>query len=382
MRGGLLILVAVVALGVWWRFGPEGGPRPVDERAAASDERSRSVDPESVARPNREPSAPVVPSKAATTATSVAAQTAATAVGPGQARFGGQVVDRVGRPVVGAEVTTEGPERDRIATTDAAGRFSFTVPAPATYRLSKVTADHFRPLGAPMVLTAVGGSAVDDMVIVLDRDPAPSPDTEPEDSGALPIVGRVVDDADQPVSGATVIARNPFDRTLRTTSGDEGRFSFGDISGRPTLFAQFGDRVSPTVTPSPGTTEVVLRLNQNGGFIVGRVSTPTGAGATHFRVWLTQPVGQLEERVLDQRGFAHPEGGLSLRSRAARPLPTSCGIDGDGGVGAEDGGGRAGRVGHRRPSAARGRSTQWHGGRLRFKRTARRRDGHGRSRVC
>ena len=298
-----LVAVLAVAAGLWWYL-PAQAPDhqqaavPEASNASSSAESSGGDKPSGVATGNVDAPTPAPVGNAA-------APTNA-APPPGQGRISGKVLARNGEQIAGAQLTVSTGAETTVAISDAAGQFSFDL-APGRYHLASVTADGFSRPREPMVFAVEADQTIEGVVIVVDPR-ADSAANDLEDSGALPFGGRVVDAEDKPVSGAEVSARGTHG-TIYTNSGAEGRFQFPTTIGGPFMVhATHRNRVSPTVRVQDGATDVVLKLSTEGGFITGRVTGPSGGTQPSFTVWLSRPVGRLEERNVGRRPFASPKG--------------------------------------------------------------------------
>jgi uncharacterized GH25 family protein len=126
------------------------------------------------------------------------------------------------------------------------------------------------PRSAEMNATP-GGPAGGDYVYVDDDPP-----------GTLRLEGQVVDDADKPVGGATVVLQSNPPRT--TTTEDDGSFAFDKLVGRTyTLVARAPAGIAGPVTARlTGKTEPVILQLRGAGAVEVAVTGPSGpvAGAT------------------------------------------------------------------------------------------------------
>ncbi|GAB4322369.1 MAG: hypothetical protein Kow0074_13860 [Candidatus Zixiibacteriota bacterium] len=123
----------------------------------------------------------------------------------------GTVTDGVtSQPIAGAAVAIDGPVSDNT-TTDSQGQYSFTGLPPGQYDLD-VTANLYEPQS--FVVTIVDSDTVQNAALT----PIPQTTT---------ISGTVRDDAQSPISGATVTLSGPVNR--QTTTDTQGQFEFADV---------------------------------------------------------------------------------------------------------------------------------------------------------
>lgn len=147
-----------------------------------------------------------------------------------------------------------------------------------------------------------------------------------QDGRAPSISGRVVDPRDAGLADIVITARrasSPFFEEVRwwsAHSAQDGRFTLdGLVAGTYTLSA-----VSPGLVPArlenveAGSSGVVLRLSEEGGWISGQVvSEADSRPVPSFVVILSQAVGQLEERPVETRSYFDAQGSFTLGPLAA-----------------------------------------------------------------
>ena len=267
---------------------------------------------------------------------------------PGEARGGlrlvlspwpavvGRVVDPAGRPLDGArlrllpEPAGGAPEVTRISSPGAEarsrsdGRFELVDAGPGPFRLEVERAGF-----VPLVLARV------ELVSV--RDPAPSTPADIElgdlrlATGAE-LTGRVLDEREQPVTGARVEARPAAGgeprRPRRTASGDDGAFALAELPPGELLevsvrHPDFAPALLPDVEVSPEPLEIVLRA---GATISGRVVDGTGRGVGEAVVLATADAGPAGADAADpadteteagEQQTTEPDGRFTIRGLPA-----------------------------------------------------------------
>jgi len=215
---------------------------------------------------------------------------------PPGARLAGRVVDEDRRPVADVEVAAfDVPygRRPPRARTDRAGRFDLLVSAGRSYTLRAERAGW-----APAEVTGVApapGAEASELEVVLRR--------------GRTGVGRVVDEADEPVAGAVVrlvpsvgttsyrrrpLARSRNDGASGTTTAD-GTFRIADLTGGRYDLEVAAPGFAPAIVPG--------------------VEVPEGAGATDLGTVVLSPGLRIAGRIVDPEG--RPVEGAGVTPRPA-----------------------------------------------------------------
>jgi hypothetical protein len=136
----------------------------------------------------------------------------------------------------------------------------------------------------------------------------------------LTISGTVVDAKDTAIPDVVITARpttnDPFSEDIawwNARGAEDGRFTLGGLSkGRYTLSAVSPGRVAARVENiEAGSSGVVLRLSNEGGWIAGRVvSDLDSKPIPSFVVILSRAVGKLAERPIETRSYFNAQGGF------------------------------------------------------------------------
>jgi hypothetical protein len=147
----------------------------------------------------------------------------------------------------------------------------------------------------------------------------------------LAVSGRVVDDNNRPVSGATIWAGRKFYRDRQqTTSDSQGHFTFDNVKGGDTLFSVMVKGHSPdskTVNVQPGMEEIVFQLKA-GNTISAHVQDESGTALADCRVSLEGRPGDPAYDAYDFSARTDSQGNFSWDSAPDQPMPFYIGHDG------------------------------------------------------
>ena len=138
------------------------------------------------------------------------------------------------------------------------------------------------------------------------------------------VLGRVVDDKDSPVAGATVWAGRKYtrDRKQATTDGG-GRFSFHSVENGDVLFSVMAKDHSPdnqTVSVKPDMAEIVFRLKA-GSVIRAHVQDESGQPVADARVGLEGNYGEPAYDAYEFNANTDGNGNFIWDSAPAEEMP-------------------------------------------------------------
>lgn len=227
----------------------------------------------------------------------------------------GTVVDSISTPIPGVKIQLRVPGTEELGaaateyTSDASGKFRFIAPPGA--QLEARHPDYLT--GRERLTFEQWNRGVIAVMLHLQGRGAPDYFT---------ISGKVVDMQNTPVAEATVIAvrkqplPDPFEWSTKTDHHGAFQLS-GLIASIYAVTAGAPGMVSTTQTAPSGQKNMVLRLDTNGGFITGRVSSGEGPVAS-FAVVITEPRGKLEELPVRTETFLDAEGAYNIGPLDAR----------------------------------------------------------------
>jgi uncharacterized GH25 family protein len=136
--------------------------------------------------------------------------------------------------------------------------------------------------------------------------------------------GRIVDDKDNPISGATVWVGRKYYRDRQETQSDaQGRFSFHNISGGDTLFSVMAQDRSPDskmVNVVPDMAEIVFRLKA-GSVIRAHVQDESGQPVADARVALEGNPGESAYDAYEFSANTDSQGNFSWDSAPHEEMP-------------------------------------------------------------
>jgi hypothetical protein len=251
----------------------------------------------------------------------------------GEIVLAGRVVSRAsGEGIAGAELTFAQNEGSHSVISEGAGVFRFVAPASGGYQLASVSANGFQPFSpawgeSPLVFQARPGRKISDLLVYLDPARAPVANAENTVAQGASISGTTVDGKGDALPEVLVSAfheeHDPFGgaQQLWTTRSDlEGKFALaGLLPGAYTLIGSAPSLVAARKEAvAAGTAGVELRLEENGGFIAGQVTSSSSPdGVASFAVVLSRPKTKLEEDRVATQSFLDPEGRYLLGPLAA-----------------------------------------------------------------
>jgi len=136
--------------------------------------------------------------------------------------------------------------------------------------------------------------------------------------------GRVVDESDHPVSGATVWAGRKFTRDRQQTESDaKGNFSFHNVTSGELLFSVMAKSFSPdskTVNVQPDLGEIVFRLKA-GSVIRAHVQDESGQPVAGVRVGLEGNPGEAAYDAYEFSANTDSQGNFTWDSAPDAPMP-------------------------------------------------------------
>lgn len=140
----------------------------------------------------------------------------------------------------------------------------------------------------------------------------------------LQVLGRVLDQSDNPVTGAKVWAGRKFFRDRQDTVSDtQGRFSFHSVAGGEMLFSVMAKGLSPaskTVNVQPGMDELLFRLG-TGSTIRAHVQDESGNPVANARVGLEGRPGEAAYDAYEFSGNTDDQGDFAWDSAPDQPMP-------------------------------------------------------------
>jgi protocatechuate 3,4-dioxygenase beta subunit len=140
----------------------------------------------------------------------------------------------------------------------------------------------------------------------------------------LEVVGRVLDQNENPVSGAKVWSGRKFYRDRQETVSDaQGRFSFHNVAGGETLFSVMAKGLSPaskTVNVQPGMDEVIFHLGA-GSVIRAHVQDESGQPVANARVGLEGHPGEISYEAYEFSANTDEQGDFTWDSAPNEPMP-------------------------------------------------------------
>ena len=140
----------------------------------------------------------------------------------------------------------------------------------------------------------------------------------------LEVFGRVLDQSDNPVSGAKVWSGQKFHRDRQETVSDtQGRFSFHSVSGGETLFSVMATGLTPaskTVNIQAGMDEVLFRLGA-GSTIRAHVQDESGQPVADARVGLEGRPGEPAYDAYEFSSNTDTQGDFAWVSAPNQPMP-------------------------------------------------------------
>jgi uncharacterized GH25 family protein len=247
-----------------------------------------------------------------------------------EVKIGGLVVDNGGNPIPGAEVSLyrfwsgsdNAPDKkgeqpsfsNQNQTTDDQGRWQAKGLPPQL--LDHIMFDVKHPDFVSTNLNVTANAAIEKQLrdgtlkIVLLR--------------GLEVHGHVVDDGDNPVSGATVWAGRKFYRDRQQTqSDDQGRFSFRNVKDGDTLFSVMAKDHSPdskTVNVHADMSEVVFKLKP-GSMIRAHVQDESGQPVADAQVGLEGSPGEAAYDAYQFSANTDSQGNFTWDSAPGEPMP-------------------------------------------------------------
>lgn len=140
----------------------------------------------------------------------------------------------------------------------------------------------------------------------------------------LDVHGHIVDDMDNPISGATVWAGRKFYRDRQQTqSDDQGRFAFHNVTDGDTLFSVMAQGHSPdskTVNVHTNMSEIVFKLKA-GSVIRAHVQDQSGQPVADARVGLEGRPGEPAYDAYEFSANTDGQGNFSWDSAPDEPMP-------------------------------------------------------------
>jgi uncharacterized GH25 family protein len=140
----------------------------------------------------------------------------------------------------------------------------------------------------------------------------------------LDVHGHIVDESDNPVSGATVWAGRKFFRDRQQTqSDDQGQFAFHNVTAGDTLFSVMAQGHSPdskTVNVHTNMSEIVFKLKA-GSVIRAHVQDQSGQPVADARVQLEGNPGEPAYDAYDFSANTDAQGNFSWDSAPDEPMP-------------------------------------------------------------
>lgn len=140
----------------------------------------------------------------------------------------------------------------------------------------------------------------------------------------LEVFGRVLDQSDNPVTGAKVWSGRKFYRDRQETVSDtQGRFSFHSVAGGETLFSVLATGLTPaskTVNVQAGMDEILFRLGA-GSTIRAHVQDESGQPVADARVGLEGRPGEPAYDAYEFSGNTDAEGDFAWVSAPNQPMP-------------------------------------------------------------
>ena len=140
----------------------------------------------------------------------------------------------------------------------------------------------------------------------------------------LDVHGRVVDESDNPVSGATVWAGRKYYRDRQQTqSDDQGRFSFRNVKDGDTLFSVMAKDHSPdskTVNVQANMSEIVFKLKA-GSVIRAHVEDESNQPVADARVSLEGSPGEAAYDSYEFSANTDSQGNFTWDSAPDEPMP-------------------------------------------------------------
>ncbi len=246
-----------------------------------------------------------------------------------EVKIGGLVVDNSGNPIPGAEVslyrfwsgTDDAPDKkgeqpsfsNQNQTTDDQGRWQAKGLPPQLLDHIMFDVKHPDFVGTNLNVTANAATEKQlrdgTLKIVLLR--------------GLEVHGHVVDDSDNPVSGATVWAGRKYYRDRQQTqSDDQGRFSFHNVKDGDTQFSVMAKDHSPdskTVNVRTNMSEVVFKLKP-GSVIRAHVQDESGQPVADARVSLDGRPGEAAYDAYQFSANTDSQGNFTWDSAPGEPM--------------------------------------------------------------
>jgi protocatechuate 3,4-dioxygenase beta subunit len=140
----------------------------------------------------------------------------------------------------------------------------------------------------------------------------------------LEVLGRVLDQSDNPVSGAKVWSGRRYYRDRQETVSDtQGRFSFHSVASGETLFSAMAKGRSPTsktVNVQPGMDEILFHLGA-GSVIHAHVQDESGQPVADARVGLEGHPGEVAYDAYEFSGNTDAQGDFTWDSAPNEPVP-------------------------------------------------------------
>jgi protocatechuate 3,4-dioxygenase beta subunit len=140
----------------------------------------------------------------------------------------------------------------------------------------------------------------------------------------LEVFGRVLDQSDNPVSGAKVWSGQKFHRDRQETVSDtQGRFSFHSVAGGEMLFSVMANGLTPaskTVTVQPGMDEIVFHLGA-GSIIRAHVQDESGEPVANARVGLEGRPGEVAYDAYEFSSSTDTQGDFSWTGAPNQAMP-------------------------------------------------------------